>query len=473
MTDIQITGDIRDKKFHFIAIGGIGMSGLAKYLIEAGCEVSGSDIEKNKYTDKLEKIGAKVYIGHNPDHIQPGQIVIASTAIRKTNPEYVRAKELGLEVYHRSDLLSYISKQFKGKSFFGFSGTHGKTTTSGLCSFILEKIGRNPSFVVGGYVPELNTNAQHKSKDYFVAELDESDGTIVKYAPSINVINNIELDHVDFYSDGFQGIINTFSKFLSGLDNMSKNIINIDNSGSRSLIEDNKDKKFITFGIDNPADYIAKNIRYADLGSTFVVEKSDGKGGINLGEIQMTIPGKHNVYNALAVIAALMENGFSFDEIAPYFKEFTGMGRRFQRVAEFDNIVVIDDYAHHPSEIKTTLDSVKDLSNRTVAIFQPHRYTRLQNFWDEFLTSFDSVDKLIVLDVYGASEDYIEGITSENFAAKLNHKDSVWVGGSIEEACEKILPMLKPYDIVLTLGAGSITKVGPTLKELNDKKVLK
>ena len=469
MTKIEITGDIKDKKFHFIAIGGIGMSGLAKYLIEAGCEVSGSDIEKSKYTEKLEKIGAKVYIGHNADYIKPDMVVIASTAIRPTNPEVVRAKELGLEVYHRSDLLSYISKQFKDKTFFGFSGTHGKTTTSGLCSFILDKIGCNPSFVVGGYVPELNTNARHGSKDYFVAELDESDGTIVKYTPSINVINNLELDHVDFYSDGFQGIINTFSKFLSGLVTTSKNIINIDNSGSRSLIENNKDKKFITFAIDNPADYIAKNIRYVDLGSTFVVERY----GKNLGEVQMTIPGKHNVYNALAVIAALVENGFDFNEIAPYFKEFTGMGRRFQKVAEFDNITIIDDYAHHPSEIKTTLDSVKDISNRTVAIFQPHRYTRLQNFWYEFLKSFDSVDKLIVLDVYGASEDYIEGVTSEIFASKLNHKDSVWIGGTIEEACEKILPMLKPYDIVLTLGAGSITKVGPTLKSLNEKRAIK
>ena len=468
MTKIEITGDIKDKKFHFIAIGGIGMSGLAKYLIEAGCEVSGSDIEKSKYTEKLEKIGAKVYIGHNADYIKPDMVVIASTAIRPENPEVVRAKELGLNVYHRSDLLSYISKQFKGKSFFGFSGTHGKTTTSGLCSFILNKIGKNPSFVVGGYVPELNTNAYHGSKDYFVAELDESDGTVVKYTPSINVINNLELDHLDFYSDGFQGILKTFSTFLKGLDETSKNIINIDNSGSRSLIENNRDKKFITFGIDNPADYIAKSIRYVDLGSTFVVERK----GQNLGEIQMTIPGKHNVYNALAVIAALYEDGFSFDEIVPYFKEFTGMGRRFQKVAEFDNITVIDDYAHHPSEIKTTLDSVKELSNRTVAVFQPHRYTRLQNFWDEFLTSFDSVDKLIVLDVYGASEDYIEGITSENFTSKINHKDAVWVGGSIEEACEKILPMLKPYDIVLTLGAGSVTKVGPTLKALNDKKAV-
>lgn len=469
MSKIKISGNLKDKKFHFIAIGGVGMSGLAKYLIEAGCEVSGSDVERSKYTEKLEKIGATVHIGHNSDYIHPDQIVVASTAIRPTNPEYVRAKELGLEVYHRSDLLSFIAEQFRGKSFYGFSGTHGKTTTSGLCSFILDKIGENPSFVVGGFVPEMGTNAQYKSENRFVAELDESDGTIVKYSPSINVINNLELDHVDFYSDGFQGILRTFSTVLNNLDENAKTIINIDNLGSRSLVESNNDKKFITFGIDNPANYIAKNIRYVDLGSTFVVEK-DGK---NLGEIQMTIPGKHNVYNALAVIAALMEDGFDFEKIAPYFKDFTGMGRRFQKVAEFDNIVVIDDYAHHPSEIKSTLDSVKDLSNRTIAIFQPHRYTRLQNFWNEFMTVFDSVDKLIILDVYGASEDYIEGVTSEIFASQINHKDSVWIGGSIEQACEKIMPLLKPYDIVLTLGAGSITKVGNILKELNDKKVVK
>lgn len=469
MKKIEISTDIREKKFHFIAIGGIGMSGLAKYLIEMGCEVSGSDIERSKYTDKLEKMGAKVFIGHSADNIKPNQIIIASTAIRKTNPEYVRAKELGLEVYHRSDLLSFLSLKFKEKIFFGFSGTHGKTTTSGLCSYILEKMGKRPSFVVGGYVPEIEVNAQYKSDNYFVAELDESDGTIVKYCPTINVINNLELDHVDFYSDGFQGILNTFSTFLKGLDINSKNIINIDNIGSRSLISQNSDKKFITFAIDNPADYIAKNIRYIDLGSTFVVEKN----GVNLGEIQMTIPGKHNIYNALAVISALIEAGFTFEEISPFFKTFTGMGRRFQRVAEFNNIVVIDDYAHHPSEIKTTLNSLRVLSNRTVAIFQPHRYTRFQNFWDEFLTSFENVDKLIVLDVYGASEDYIENVTSEIFVKEIEHKDVVWVSGSVEQACDKILPMLKPYDIVITLGAGSITKVGNLLKELNDKKVIR
>ena len=249
-------------KYHFIAIGGIGMSGLAKYLLEDGNIVSGSDISDSKYIKKLRLLGAKIFIGHNKDNVPNDAIVIKSTAIRDNNPEVIRAKELGLEIYHRSDLLAEIATkaQQENKIFIGFSGTHGKTTTSGLASFILEKANLKPSFVDGGIIPEINTNAQHKSGKYFIAELDESDGTITKYNPDILVINNLEEDHLDFYKNGMSDLIKIFNQAIS---QSKKIIVNNDNEGVNLLTGD-----FITFGLNN-ADYIAKNIVYEKNGTSF------------------------------------------------------------------------------------------------------------------------------------------------------------------------------------------------------------
>ncbi len=455
---------VENNYFHFIAIGGVGMSGLAKYLLENGYKVTGSDIQESKYTKALEKLGAKIYIGHSEDNIVGYPKIVASTAIRESNPEIQKAKSLGLPILHRSDLLQYIANKFSERDaslFIGFAGTHGKTTTSGLCSYILEKTGLKPSYVVGGFIPEINTNAKYASDNYFIAELDESDGTILKYSPDINVINNLEEDHLDFYTNGFEDLLNTFNKYMGGLKETAKNIINIDNEGNRKLIEANPDKKFITFGLKN-ADYTAKNIEYIDFGSKFNILKNDKV----IANIELSVPGEHNVYNALAVFAALTEANISPDKISKEFKNFTGMGRRFQLIEEFNNIKIIDDYAHHPSEIKATIESARKATDRRlVAIFQPHRYTRLKSLWKDFMTSFEKADKLIVVDVYAASEDEIKGVTSENFANEIKHKDAISVKGSIKEAATQIIKTLQPNDIVLTLGAGDITKIGGYLKE--------
>ncbi len=450
------------QKFHFIAIGGIGMSGLAKYLLESGCEVSGSDIAQSKYTKKLESLGAKIYIGHNADYVEEGMIVVASTAIRPDNPEIVKAKKLNLQICHRSDILKLISEGYgkdKKPVFLGFSGTHGKTTTSGLCTYILTKAGLQPSFCVGGIIPELDTNAASCDGDFFVAELDESDGTIVKYSPDVSVINNLETDHVDFYKDGFQELLDTFRVHLSNMKNGSKIIINNDCPGTKKLIEQNSQKEFITFGLQN-ACYTAQNISMNGTASSFDVIHN----GQKLGRLDLSIPGKHNIYNALAVLAALNEQGVDFEKIAPHFKTFTGMGRRFQLSAEFDGIKVIDDYAHHPSEIKTTLESAKNCPHkRLVAIFQPHRYSRLQGLWNDFLCAFNAADKLFVLDIYAASEDAIAGVSSEKFVQTLQ-SDAKYISGSIEEAAKKIAPELKNGDFVISLGAGDITKIGKEIE---------
>ena len=451
------------KKFHFIAIGGIGMSGLAKYLLESGCEVSGSDIAASKYTKQLEKLGAKVYIGHDEKHVEADMTVVASTAIRDNNPEIIKAKSLGLKVYHRSDILKMISEGVGKRDkqlFIGFSGTHGKTTTSGLCSYVLEDAGLEPSYCVGGIIPGLETNAKSTDGKYFVAELDESDGTIVKYCTDISVINNLEIDHVDFYKDGFGELLDTFKVHLSHMAKGGKVIVNNDCNGIKKLIAANPEYDFITFGLNN-SDYTAQNITYIGIGSEFDIYYKEQK----LGSLKLSIPGRHNVYNALAVSAALVEAGIPFEKIQAHFTDFTGMGRRFQLVSEFNGIKIVDDYAHHPSEIKTTLESAKKAAEkRLVAVFQPHRYTRLKGLWEDFQKSFDDVDLLFVVDVYAASEDVIEGITSEKFVQSLNSDKASYISGNMEEASKKIAPLLREGDLVITLGAGDITKIGKAIE---------
>lgn len=439
-------------KYHFIAIGGIGMSGLAKYLLEDGHIVSGSDIADSKYVDKLREMGAEVSVGHSADNVPEGAIVIKSTAIRDNNPEVIRAKELGLPIYHRSDLLKEIAERAQqegkdgGKCFIGFSGTHGKTTTSGLASYVLDKAGLEPSFVDGGIIPELNTNAQHRGGKYFVAELDESDGTIVKYSPDILVINNLEEDHIDFYTNGMSDLVETFNCIVS----QSKKVIaNNDNEGIKLLKGD-----FITFGL-NDADYTAKSINNESL--------EIYHHGELLTTVKIQLAGIHNVYNTLAVVAALNEAGVDVKQIAQFFYPFTGMGRRFQKVCEFDGIQVYDDYAHHPTEIKAALQAAasKFGKENVAAVFQPHRFTRLQALWSEFKMAFENSGRIIVTDVYAASEDPLEGVNSEKFASEL--PNSEYISGSMQEVAQKLKPTLKSGDVVVGLGAGTITNLGKEL----------
>mgnify|MGYP002625774178 CR=1 FL=1 len=451
------------KKYHFIAIGGVGMSGLAKYLLQCGYEVSGSDIVESKYTKELKELGATIYIGHYASQVPPNSVVVASSAIRETNVEIIRAKELGLPIYHRSDLLAEISKM--GKYFIGFAGTHGKTTTSGLTSYVLELAGLKPSYVVGGIIPELHTNAECTKGKFLVAELDESDGTIVKYSPDISVINNLEADHLDFYKNGLQSILETFNVFLSGLKPDAKVLACIDSAGVLKLIEGKKN--IITYSISKEADYVAKDIVYgADCTEFKVFYK-----GKFLADLKIILRGKHNVMNALAVIAALNEAGVDLNLVIPHFATFTGMGRRFQKVGEFGGITLFDDYAHHPTEIKATLSSTVGMDGkRIIAVFQPHRYTRFKNLYNEFVDAFSTVDKVVITDIYAASEDPIEGLTSERFVSDFKLKypdiDCEYISGTMCNVAETLYPQLKSNDVVIGLGAGTITELGAELLKL-------
>ena len=459
--------DTKDRHFHFIAAGGVGMSALAKYLIERGYRVSGSDISESKYTKMLQNMGAEITIGHDPNVIKKGMTIVVSSAIHRDNPELVRAEELNLPILHRSDMLLEISKEFsenKDAVFFGFSGTHGKTTTSGLCSFLLNKSGHNPSYAVGGTIQNIGNNSAFGSEKIFVAELDESDGTIVKYRPDVNVINNLSFDHPDFYKNGMSDILKTFAQYINNTDKDAIVVTNNDNDGCKDLLEMIDDRKTVTFAVKNDAVYMAKNIIFDGFSSKFDVYKHNEK----LCAIELSVPGEHNVYNALAVFAALDVKGFNPCSMLAYFKEFTGMGRRFQQKAKFNGITVIDDYAHHPEEIKTTLNALSGYKKgRVIAVFQPHRFSRLQRFWNEFLTAFDFADKLVVTDVYYASEEPIEGVNSEAFSKELTHKNSEYISGDISHVAEILYHELKQGDVVITLGAGTITKLGDELLKIS------
>ena len=447
-----------NKPYYFIAVGGVGMSGLAKYLLEAGETVLGSDICESKYTKFLEKLGAKIYIGHDEKNLPEDATVVVSTAIKEDNPELKKAKELGLKIYHRSDMLAEISNG-KKECFIGFAGTHGKTTTSGMASYVLSKGNLNPSFVVGGIVPELDTNALSDNGKYFVAELDESDGTILKYTPDIVVVNNLEKDHTDFYKNGLESLVDTFEKFLNGIS--AKVIVNNDNAGNLELLK-RYNNKVITFGL-NDADYIAKNISYG-AETSFDVYKN----GEFLINIKLCVSGEHNVYNALGVVAALSEAGEDLEKVKPHFATFTGMGRRLQKSAQFQNFTVYDDYAHHPTEIKATLSALKLMGNKEIiAVFQPHRYTRLQSLWNEFLHAFDDASKVYVTDVYAASENSIEGINGENFTNDLlTYVPCEYLSGSMSDVARKLISKLPKGCVVVGLGAGTITNLGKEMLHL-------
>lgn len=441
-------------KYHFIAIGGIGMSGLAKYLLEEGHTVTGSDIEDSKYIKALKDLGATVNIGHRAENLPcDADAVILSTAIKESNPELLKAKELGIKIYHRSDMLEEIAHtaQNSGKCFIGFSGTHGKTTTSGLASFVLDKAGLEPAFVVGGIVPELLTNAQHKPGKYFVAELDESDGTLVKYSPDILVINNLEEDHLDFYKNGIKDLIKTFNQAIS---QAKKVIVNVDDIGIKNL-----SGNFISFGL-NQADYTARNIKATSNGTAFDVYYYENY----LTTVFIQLTGIHNVYNALSVISAMSEAGLTIDCKKHFFSEFTGMGRRFQKACDLEGIQVYDDYAHHPTEIKAVLDAAATKFGREniVAVFQPHRYTRLKGLWNEFKSAFSDAKRVIVTDVYEASEEPIDGITGENFAKEAGFEH---ISGKVDAVADKLLPTLERGNVVVGLGAGTITALGKYIKE--------
>jgi len=446
-------------KIHFIALGGIGMSALARILQQAGYRISGSDLNKNHLMEYFEAQGADVYTGHSAENLQDCHAVIKSSAIKEDNPEYRKALAENIPVIHRAELLNSLMIDL-GKTSIGVTGTHGKTSAAGMIATIFHESGREPSFAIGGEIPQLKTNSVFGEGEFFISELDESDGTIELYSPEICVITNLELEHTDYYKDGFSQLLGVFERFINSSPD-SKIIINTDDSGNIELMDRAQEKSFLTYSLkDENADYFAEIIQTVPEAEMKVFKK----GGL-LGEVKVGVPGIHNISNALGAIAAAIESGVGFEEISSALSKFTGMKKRFQTVGFAKNARVIDDYAHHPTEIKAAIKTAKEITEfnekgRVVAVFQPHKHTRFAKFWDEFLNSFDEADIVYVCDVFSAEQAPIENVNSENFSRQLKRDNVIYVKGDLDRVADEIVKEIAADDMVLTMGAGTITKLG-------------
>jgi UDP-N-acetylmuramate--alanine ligase len=452
------------KRIHFIGIGGIGMSGIAEVLCNLGFVVSGSDLRKSKNTDRLEGLfKVRISEGHRAENVGDAQVVVYSSAVKDDNPEVVIAKEKGIPVIPRAEMLAELMtlKPYA----VAVAGTHGKTSTTSMVATILGHAGVDPTTVVGGVVDTLGSNARLGSSEWFVTEADESDRSFLMLYPTIAVVTNIDKEHMESYK-GMDDVVQCFTDFVNKVPFYGAAIICLDDPNVQLIIPQIKRRR-VTYGMTAQADISAHEIRYNDtFGSTFTVMK----GSDVLGDIDLPVPGKHNVYNALAATAVGLELDVEFKKIAEAFAIFKNANRRFQFKGDFDGITIIDDYGHHPTEILATLSAAKNgaRGRRTVVVFQPHRYTRTQELMDEFALCFNNADKLYVLDIYAASEPPIDGITAEILTEnikKYGHKNATYIG-DIDTAAARVSKDLEAGDLVITLGAGSVTRLSDEILEV-------
>jgi UDP-N-acetylmuramate--alanine ligase len=454
------------KNIHFIGIGGIGMSGIAEVLCNLEFSVSGSDLKKSKNTDRLENLGAKIYEGHAAENVGEAQVVVYSSAVKDDNPEIIIAREKAIPIIPRAEMLAELMtlKPYA----VAIAGTHGKTTTTSMVATVLGHAGVDPTTVVGGVVEMLGSNARLGASDWFVTEADESDRSFLMLYPTISVVTNIDKEHMESYK-GMDDVVQCFTDFVNKVPFYGACILCLDDPNVQLIIPRIKRRR-VTYGMTAQADISAQNIHYTDnFGATFSVMKS----GEILGEINLPVPGKHNIYNALAATAVALELEVPFEKISEAFSSFRNANRRFQFKGEVNGIAVVDDYGHHPTEILATLSAAKNGSGgrRTVVVFQPHRFTRTQELFDEFALAFNNADVLFVTDIYAASEQPIEGITAEILTEnikKYGHKNANYIG-DVETAAEKVLPYLHEGDLVITLGAGTITRLSDEIvRQLSD-----
>jgi len=451
------------KHVHFIGIGGIGMSGIAEVLCNLDFKISGSDLKKSSNTDRLEQLGATVYEGHAAENVGNADVVVYSSAVKADNPEVVEAKSRLIPVIPRAEMLAELMT-LKPYSV-AVAGSHGKTTTTSMVATILGHAGVDPTTIVGGVVDTLGSNARLGQSDWFVTEADESDRSFLMLSPTVALVTNVDREHMDSYK-GMEDVMQCFMDFVNKVPFYGAAILCLDDPNVQAIIPHIKRRR-VTYGFSAQADVSAHHISYNDsFGSTFTV----WRGTEVLGEIYLPVPGKHNVYNALGATAIALELDVKFEMIAGAFKIFKNANRRFQFKGDAKGITVVDDYGHHPTEILATLAAARNGSGgrRTVVIFQPHRYTRTQDLMDDFARSFNNADVLCLLDIYAASEAPIEGITAEVLTEKIKqygHKNVQYIG-DIETAAEKIVEQLQEGDLVITLGAGSVTRLSEQILEI-------
>ena len=443
---------------HFVGIGGIGMSGIAELLLNLGYEVSGSDLQSTDITRRLGQLGGAVFQGHRPEHTQGADVVVISSAVKPDNPEVVAAKEALLPVIPRAEMLAELMRL---KYSIAVAGAHGKTTTTSMIASVLDHGGLDPTVVIGGKLGSPGTNARLGQGDFIVAEADESDGSFLKLSPTIGVVTNIDAEHLDFYED-LEKIKEVFLNFVNKVPFYGMAVLCLDNEGIQNLIP-KIEKRFTTYGMTSQADYQAKDVTFEGLKSRYRITYR----GEALGTVDLNLPGIYNVYNSMASIAIGRELGIPFDTILRALKDIEGVQRRLQVKGTARGVTVVDDYGHHPTEIRMTLQAVRQCwpDCRIVVVFQPHRYSRTKALFDDFTRAFYQADSLVVLPIYPAGEAPIEDVDGQSLCEGIHlhgHKDVVFHNGQ-DGAIAYLNKTLKQGDVLLTLGAGNVWQVGEKL----------
>ena len=453
----------RFQHIHFVGIGGIGMSGIAEVLANLNFRVSGSDQKKSEVTAHLEELGVDISEGHSADNVGDAHVVVRSTAVRDDNPEIIEARRRSIPVIPRAEMLAELMRM--KPHTVAVAGSHGKTTTTSMVATVLGIAGLDPTFVIGGIVRTYRANARLGKSELMVVEADESDRSFLMLTPTIAVVTNIDREHMDYYHD-MEDVRKCFADFVNKVPFYGAAVLCLDDPHVQAVIP-NVGRRRITYGMSAQADISAHDINYDNsFGSSFSVLR-----GVDvLGKVNLRVPGKHNVYNSLAAIAVGLELDVPFDTIAHALSEFTGADRRFQFKGEEGGVTIVDDYGHHPTEVKATLAAAKigAPNRRIVVLFQPHRYTRTNDLMDEFASAFNNADVLFVTDIYAASEPPIEGVTGEVLTGRIKsygHKNAEYVG-AVENAAAILRDYVREGDLVITLGAGSVNRVGDQLLKL-------
>jgi UDP-N-acetylmuramate--alanine ligase len=447
------------KHIYFVGIGGVGMSGIAEVLLNLGYKVSGSDLKLTETTERLQRLGATILQGHREENLTDADVVVISSAVKATNPEVITARSRVIPVIPRAEMLAELMRLKYG---IAVAGAHGKTTATSLIGMILDRGGISPTVVIGGKLNTINTNTILGTGDFMVVEADESDGSFLKLSPTIAVITNIDPEHLDYYQNVSE-IKRAFTTFANKVPFYGLTILCLDNEHVQDLIP-LLEKRYLTYGLTPQADLQAREIAVHGLSMTFNVFLHNEE----LGTVELKMPGVHNVHNALAAIAVAVELNLDFSVIQEALKTFEGIHRRFQLKGEFHQITLVDDYGHHPTEIKATLSAAKNIwQQRLVVIFQPHRYTRTRDLFKDFLTAFNQADILLLTEIYPAGEDPLPGVNAENLfqGIKEHGHKQVHFCPRREDIADDLLKMLNPGDIVITLGAGDIWQLGEQLRD--------
>jgi UDP-N-acetylmuramate--alanine ligase len=445
---------------HFVGIGGIGMSGIAEVLLNLGYTISGSDLKLSPTTDRLVKLGATICEGHKASNVGNAKAIVVSSAVDESNPEVQEARRLQIPVIPRGELLAELMRLKYG---IAVAGSHGKTTTTSMIATILSCAGMDPTVVVGGKAAAMGgSNARVGKSEFLVVESDESDGSFLKLSPILALVTNIDREHLDHYAN-IETIRAAFAEFVNKVPFYGAAILCLDDENIQMILPSIR-RRTITYGHNSQADYQPTSERSAGLQNRFHLRSREG----DLGEFQLNIPGEHNVLNATAAIAAAIELHIPIDTIREGLRQFTGVARRFEIRGEVNGITVVDDYGHHPTEIRATLAAARSCRpKRLHVLFQPHRYSRTFHLMDDFARAFHQADRVLVLDIYAASEKPIEGVTSEVLVDRMRqfgHRGAEYAGSN-QNGVEMIVRGAEPGDMILTLGAGSVSQLGEKILE--------